>query len=168
MKQEVDDDSEPSGCRENKLSLTIANSKYVGRRTLLINLNSSTPTQNCCVLSCRVYTVRFKADLVINNQSSQSGWIWAASAVVWCVRVGLINCPNNLFMLKSMLKMKNDLIFLPNMFYFCSPIWSSVYSHPPASSPISYDSYQSGRVKANACFLWECVASQPYLIDTDK
>lgn len=39
MKQEVDDDSKPSGCRENKLSLTIANSECVGRLTLLINLN---------------------------------------------------------------------------------------------------------------------------------
>lgn len=56
MKQEVDVDSEPSGCRENKLSLTIANSECVGRCTLLINRNPSTPTQNCCVFSCQAYT----------------------------------------------------------------------------------------------------------------
>lgn len=95
MKQGVDVDSKPSGCRENKLSLTIANSECVGRHTLLINLNSSTPTQNCCVLSCQAYTVRCKADLVSNNQSSQSGWVWAASALAWYGKVGAINCPSN-------------------------------------------------------------------------
>lgn len=45
MKQEVGDDSKHSGCRENKLILTIANSECVGRRTLLTNLNTSTLTQ---------------------------------------------------------------------------------------------------------------------------
>lgn len=34
MKQEVDDDNEPSGCRENKLSLTIDNSECVGSTLL--------------------------------------------------------------------------------------------------------------------------------------
>lgn len=40
-------------------------------------------------------------------------------------------------------------VFTPAFF----PIWSFANSFPPASSLLSHDSYQQGRVKANTCVL---------------
>lgn len=45
-------------------------------------------------------------------------------------------------------------------FLICSPIWSPASSLPPASFPLSFDSYQPGRVNAKTRFLRD-TRSQP-------